>query len=164
MTQPTEVFGFLSICSTGDAKLGGYLLVDPLGRPLEFHCTEPVKPNRAQQILFGASLDDFICGERIAHALISNGSKPPSCVITDCASVLSVRSQVEMPVALLQVPGTEAPPEFFELDNGTHRYLLESNRDVEGLLQVMGKMNARLDPAEPFERIHGAVEELRKAA
>ena len=42
------VFGFLTAVDTPTHGLfGGYLVVDSLGRPLEFHCTAPVKVTRA---------------------------------------------------------------------------------------------------------------------
>jgi len=48
------VFGFLTaVDSPLHGLFGGYLVVDSLGRPLEFHCTAPVKVSRAQQILYG---------------------------------------------------------------------------------------------------------------
>ena len=36
---------------------GGLLVLNHNGRPLEFHCTAPLKPNRAQEILYGATLE-----------------------------------------------------------------------------------------------------------
>ena len=49
---------------------GGYLVLNLLGRPLEFHCTAPVRPNRAQEILYGPTLDPYLCGERIGQTLV----------------------------------------------------------------------------------------------
>ena len=59
--------GFLTVQSFADVGLiGGYLLLNPLGRPLEFHCTAPVRPNRAQEILYGPTLAPYLYGEQIA--------------------------------------------------------------------------------------------------
>ena len=50
--------GFLTVTRDLEQGLfGGYLLLNALGRPLEFHCTAPVRPNRAQEILYGPTLD-----------------------------------------------------------------------------------------------------------
>ena len=163
MTLPTEVFGFLSVCEAGDAKLGGYLLVDAMGRPVEFHCTEPVKPNRAQQILYGDCLDEFVCGERIGQALVTHGSLLPLCVVTDCLAAMSLQKIVDVPVGLLTQDAVTAP-EFIETDWQTHRLRSCDEADRDRLSEALEKLNARLDLSEPFERIHGAVEELRKAA
>ena len=52
VSQP--VLGFLTVLEHPQHGLfGGYLLLNLAGRPVEFHCTAPVKPNRAQQILYG---------------------------------------------------------------------------------------------------------------
>ena len=56
-------FGFLTAVDTPTHGLfGGYLVVDSLGRPLEFHCTAPVKVTRAQQILYA---DEPVLRERL---------------------------------------------------------------------------------------------------
>ena len=73
-SNPT--FGFLTVVD--DARFGlcgGYLVLNPAGRPLEFHCTAPIKPNRAQEILYGPTLHDFLYGEQIGGALIGNGRR-----------------------------------------------------------------------------------------
>ena len=44
--------GFLTVVEHPQYGLfGGYLVLNLAGRPLEFHCTAPIKPNRAQEIL-----------------------------------------------------------------------------------------------------------------
>ena len=69
-TQP--LLGFLSILDHPQHGLtGGYLLLTLAGRPIEFHCSAPVKPTRAQQILFGPTLAPFLYGEHIGQALFA---------------------------------------------------------------------------------------------
>ena len=66
--------GFLTIREYEELGLiGGYLVLNVNGRPLEFHCTAPVRPNRAQQILYGPTLEPFLFGEQIGQALVSKG-------------------------------------------------------------------------------------------
>ena len=61
MQQPEEgrgAIGFLTtVASASHGVFGGYLLVDEVGRPLEFHCTAPVRVSRAQEILYGPYLN-----------------------------------------------------------------------------------------------------------
>ena len=65
---PQPSLGFLTILEHEEHGLvGGYLLFTTAGRPLEFHCTAPVKPNRAQQILFGPTLESYLYGEQMAR-------------------------------------------------------------------------------------------------
>ena len=64
--------GFLTVLEHDEHGLvGGYLLLNMAGRPLEFHCTVPVRPNRAQQILFGPTLRPYLYGEQIGQALLA---------------------------------------------------------------------------------------------
>src|SRR3954471_20719084 len=87
-------FGYLSVINSAEhGYFGGYLVVGPLGRPLEFHCTAPVRPSRAQQILYGPTLEPFLLGEQIAgpHA---EGAKPePSLILTNCEATLHARAR-----------------------------------------------------------------------
>ena len=53
------------------------------GRPLEFHCTAPIKPNRAQEILYGPTLDAFLYGEQIGRTLLAEAKIEPLLVCTD---------------------------------------------------------------------------------
>jgi hypothetical protein len=68
---------------------------------LEFHCTAPVKPNRAQQILFGPTLEPYLYGEQIGQTLVSKGTATPAVVYTDVSPALAMRDFVDMPVALV---------------------------------------------------------------
>jgi hypothetical protein len=91
--RPT--LGFLTVVEHPDYGLfGGYLILNTAGRPLEFHCTAPIKPNRAQQILYGPTLESFLYGEQIGQTLIGNGSKPPLVVCTDREPALAAREYV----------------------------------------------------------------------
>lgn len=94
--------GFLSVRHHVDhGYFGGYLLVNHLGRPLEFHCTLPVKPTRAQTLLYGPTMDDFICGEQIAKALITKAKLSPSLVVTDTEAALSAALVSETTIVCL---------------------------------------------------------------
>ena len=86
-------FGFLTAVDTPTHGLfGGYLVVDSLGRPLEFHCTAPVKVTRAQQILYGPTLHGHLHGQQIGGALLAESRIAPSVVLTDHDGMLHVRS------------------------------------------------------------------------
>ena len=52
------------------------MLLNLAGRPLEFHCTAPVKPNRVQQILYGPSLQPYLYGEQIGPSGEALGNFP----------------------------------------------------------------------------------------
>jgi hypothetical protein len=90
--------------------MGGYLVLNIAGRPLEFHCTAPVKPNRAQQILYGPTLEPYLYGEQIGQALFSKSSLEPLVIFTDRAPALAVRTLIDVPLALV-LPRTDSSTE-----------------------------------------------------
>src|SRR6188474_707044 len=70
--------GFLTIVEHQESGLtGGYLVLNTLGRPLEFHCTAPLKTNRAQEILYGPTLRPFLYGEQIGQTLLEKSNFQP---------------------------------------------------------------------------------------
>jgi len=102
-------FGFLTVIEDPEHGLfGGYLILNRAGRPLEFHCTAPVKPTRAQQILYGPTLEPFLYGEQIGQTLLGKARNEPAMVSTDREPVLAVREFCRVPVALV-LPSEEAP-------------------------------------------------------
>lgn len=108
--QPS--LGFLTVIEhRQQGFFGGYLLLNRLARPLEFHCTAPLKPNRAQEILYGPTLYDYLFGEQIGQTLVARGSRRPSVICTDCPPVMSLRDLIEVPVALLLPPEGDASAE-----------------------------------------------------
>jgi hypothetical protein len=94
-----EKLGFLTVTDQPRLGLiGGYLILNQAGRPLEFHCTTPLKPNRTQEILYGSTLEPFLYGEQIAKTLLTRSKSPVSYILTNIAAVLAVQEHIETPV------------------------------------------------------------------
>lgn len=94
-----EKLGFLTVINQPRLGLiGGYLILNQTGRPLEFHCTNPLKPNRTQEVLYGNTLAPFLYGEQIARTLLIRSKTPVSYILTNIAAVLAVQEHVETPV------------------------------------------------------------------
>ena len=65
-SKSLPAIGFLTVVTIPDQGLvGGYLVLNAAARPLEFHCTTPVRANRAQEILYGPTLRPYLFGEQI---------------------------------------------------------------------------------------------------
>jgi hypothetical protein len=184
-TSSQEALGFFTVLEHDQHGLvGGYLLLNTAGRPLEFHCTAPVKPNRAQQILFGPTLESYLYGEQIGQTLLSKSSVTPLAVCTDVERALSVREYVPLPVALV-LPAESAsdaapasprqgwrvdPPhrklaQLHTFEIGANRLAVGGGRDADRqtITQRLEGL-ANFDLREPFERIREAVEEAHKVA
>src|SRR6185437_14451874 len=103
-----SALGFLTVVPNEQHGLfGGLLVLDSGGRPLEFHCTAPVKTNRAQEILFGATLEPYLYGEQIGQTLVAAARQKPVVICTDLAAMLAVREHIDMPVTWVQAAQAE---------------------------------------------------------
>jgi hypothetical protein len=110
-TGKTEQYrlGFLTALEIDDKGfVGGLLVTNQYGRPLEFQCTLPVKPNSVQERLYGPTLLPFLLGELIAATLLDKATVKPHLVLTDREEILELRHHASTPVAIVQI--TERGP------------------------------------------------------
>jgi len=167
-----RAYGFLTAVESGShGVFGGYLLVDPLGRPLEFHCTAPVKVSRAQQILFGSTLQSHLHGQQIGGTLLAEGTVTPEVVLTDLEPMLHVRSHTRLPVALLRmasastsavVAGGTLGTSSFTIGNArVSPHATDASREAD-LRERLEELAAAVDLCEPFERIRAAIDEAQR--
>src|SRR5687768_18472885 len=106
-TRSAACLGFLTVIEQAElGLLGGYLVLNSAGRPLEFHCTAPVKANRAQEILYGPTLQPFLYGEQIGQTLLARTKLSPVVVCTDSQPVLAARDFTHVPMVLVREQGT----------------------------------------------------------
>jgi len=91
--------GFLTAIDLPDRGfVGGLLVTNHFGRPLEFQCTLPVRPNQTQVMLYGPTLTPFLLGELIGATLLEKSGIKPQLVLVDREPILSVREHCETPV------------------------------------------------------------------
>ncbi|HEY2840205.1 MAG TPA: hypothetical protein VGJ26_13705 [Pirellulales bacterium] len=96
------VFGFLTVVQQPSQGLvGGYLLLNAQARPLEFHCTAPVRASRTQEILYGPTLDPYLYGEQIGRTLFQACQQQPTAIFTDRPAALSAAEHSAAPVWLV---------------------------------------------------------------
>ena len=67
----------LSQAVAEDVFMGGAMVTDAYGLPLEFRYTEPVRATKLQRILYGDVLEKYIHGDVIAGNLISRLEQKP---------------------------------------------------------------------------------------
>jgi hypothetical protein len=163
---PLAQLGFLTILRDANGFLGGYLVTNLWGRPLEFRLSTAVQPNRVQQILYGHTLNGFICGELVGKTLFERTATPAQLVLTDAADALSLRRVLEVPVvwvAPLDDSHAQNLPQIRSAVAGrgavcTHP---EFAGDVSRLKQFLERLGP-LDLSEPFARIREAIAEARR--
>jgi len=163
--------GFLSVVDRDEQGFfGGYLILNTRGRPIEFHCTAPVKPNKAQEILYGSSLKPYVYGEQIGQTLVSKAKEKPLFVCTDVGAVLDARQFVKTPIVLLLDQRVEYEANEIEPQNrfDIGEYKLAVAETFEKDQQVVASQwqthADRLDLQEPFERIREAMNEAQRSA
>jgi hypothetical protein len=155
--SPSPNVGFLAILNEASGTLGGLLVTNAWGRPLEFRLTSAVQPNRVQAILYGAALPGFLAGELIGKTLVDKTTTPLKWIVTDAVHALDLRNHVPCPVALsttTDVTGTVA----------ASKNLVVAERfaaDVPLIAELLAQ-SPSLDLAEPFQRIRDAIVEARK--
>jgi len=153
--------GFLSVLQEGGSYVGGYLVTNAWGRPLEFRLTSAVQPTRTQQILYGDTLDAYVCGELIGKTLLEKTATPVHWVVTDNPLALDLRLRLELPVALWHPSGdpAPAPPGLLVQPNlYCHPRFADDIVAIRALLDTLGPV----DLGEPFVRIREAMGEARK--
>ena len=90
--------GFLTILQENNGFLGGYLVTNQWGRPLEFRLSTAVQPNRIHQILYGHTLPGYLCGELIGKTLVEKCTATVQFIVTDQVDVLHLPPAREAPV------------------------------------------------------------------
>ncbi len=184
--------GFLTVTRDPEHGLfGGYLVLNSVGRPLEFHCTAPVRPNRAQEILYGPTLDPYLFGERIGPTLLQKSKSRPVAVFTDVQPAMATRQFVAMPMMFVVPAGAEdhsdlvpesaarspqwrldAPHESGRAASNHLRHFTlgpyqlavdqQHPEDETTLTHCWSEFADQIDLHEPFERIREAIGEARR--
>lgn len=176
----TATLGFLTVRHHIEhGYFGGYLVVNEMARPLEFQCTMAVRPSRAQEVLYGPTLEDFVCGEQIAAALVAKGKVKPDLCLTDCRPVLAltqvskynlgyVRPLEDQTHKSLRTPSESRLPTN-HVDFATIQIEVPEacSFPPNALSELSGTLHPSFDFEEPFLRIVEALEEahpITKAA
>lgn len=170
MSAPRETLrlGFLTALEQpADCFVGGLLVTNHLGRPLEFQCTTPVKPNSAQKILYGPTLKPFILTELIGRTLFERAEVKPDLILVTDSDLLGLRELIDRPIACLNhsddvpiVLGAAEEAEWLALGTQKIRFHQAHPADKSALMKRSHLLPAQADWAEPFERVQEALREV----
>lgn len=178
--------GFLMAIEVAEhGFMGGLLVTNHQGRPLEFQCTTPVKPNRTQQILYGPTLEPFLLGELIGRTLVQKIGVKPHLILAEQREILELRQHIDVPVACLadednsapatsadsarsplqsaQGVGTPGGDEFVILGRQRLRFHHSHPADRSLIQQHAGTVPRDADLREPFQRIREALNEAMQS-
>lgn len=171
--------------------VGGLLIVDLHARPLEFHCTAPVRPKRAQAILYGATLKSHLLHQLIPASLLAKAGHRPEIVFVDQLEFIQRADEAEVPLVYLKsssgagsaksTDGSVAPqPGFGEetsdnplvidrfrfVDRPQYSFAFHVDRKVEqrDIENTLDAISHCVSVHEPFERLEIALRESNRAS
>lgn len=171
-TSPTQLLGYLTFAELAEHGIvGGYLLVNQFARPVEFHCSAPVCPNRTQEILYGPTLRPFLYGEQIGQTLVRQSRLKPKVLLTDEALALGLRTLIDVPLALLRQQGDASDPRQhqddevpFDFDDCRLSTSQGFAADQSLIISTLRQLVCGWDVYEPLDRIREAIREAQRAA
>lgn len=161
----------MTIFAEGSGYVGGYLVTNSWGRPLEFRLSTAVQPNKIQQILYADTLTEYLCADLIGKTLIDKTATPVQFLFVDTLLALPLRTRLDIPV-LAVLP--KDSPELASLSETEYRRIshrcsvvplvheAKHDADVPTIQELLERIDAGLDISEPFLRIREAMTEARK--
>ena len=166
----------LSLAVAEDVFMGGAMVTDVHGLPLEFRYTEPVRATRLQRILYGDVLEKYIHGEVIAGNLVSRLEHKPDLLLVSEPALLDTAQAAGRKAVLLLASRVPPLKEFGAAqDISDSEYFLQVTdsgspvrvrlpgpdaglrSEVTRLLTEAGRT---MDPTEPLARVESAIKML----
>lgn len=177
MADPIKLAYFM-VVKEGASYLGGLLMTDPSGIPLDFRYTEPITPTRLQSILYGKSLEPHLKEEVIQKTLLKELKAVPDLFILGVPELsggwsgdpkcpaLAVQKSQETPLGKVGEAFRAGPRELLlQLSEGAAplRVIFASSVDAPSQEQAVAKLleaGYHMDLTEPLERVSAALQSL----
>ncbi|HOD33283.1 MAG TPA: hypothetical protein PKO12_07380 [Holophaga sp.] len=162
----------------GASYLGGLLLTDPSGIPLDFRYTEPITPTKLQALLYGKALEPHLKEEVIQKALLKELKGLPDLFLLPAAELaggwggdpacpaLAVQKTQETPLARVGDVFRASPREvLIQVAEGAAplRVIFAPSVELPGQDAAARKLveaGYHMDLVEPLERVTAALQSL----
>ncbi|HCI30073.1 MAG TPA: hypothetical protein PKI14_04720 [Fervidobacterium sp.] len=153
------MIGYLSVLKIEDKHIGGMLVVNDLGIPVEFKYSEPITPTKLQEIIYGSSLEYYLHTEIIARGLIQKLENRPELILTQDSSLLFDKNIVTITFLPQSIPEKRENNEaIVNLNNSSIRITFQENTKFEdSLVEKIIDFASRIDIFEPFNRVEKAL-------
>ncbi|MCX7796411.1 MAG: hypothetical protein N2380_07820 [bacterium] len=167
-----ELLGYITTrVFEGPTYLGGILIVDKKGIPVEFKYVEPIKPSRLQTLLYGNTIDRYIRIETVGIPLVDAVEHKPIILFIREEPFLE-ESKWSFPIVSVSRYKGEFLSnigEFKELGDGEYLIKIDANPPVrikidrrfreklEELINLFIEVGQNLDIIEPFSRLEEAI-------
>jgi hypothetical protein len=159
----------------GKAIRGAFLLTDFDTKPLEFHCTNPIRPTSLQTVLYGKMLDSHMMVDLIGLPLVNTLKQPPSLILVQEPNLLRLRQRLNMPVLWIAresaiavgADGDGSDTAMLTSASGKFDPLVliaskECGMDITVGTPLLSKVFNRFDLLEPFQRVLTALEQVHQ--
>lgn len=154
------MIGYLSVKDLQNKHLGGILIINEYGIPVEFKYSEPVTPTKLQEIIYGSSLEYYLHVEIIAKGLIQKIENKPEMILVQDPTLLFDKNVIML--ALLPQIVQEKKEEsevVVNVNNASLRITFSENTKIdENIVQKIVEYTNKIDIVEPFDRIYKALE------
>ena len=179
MAESTKLAYFMAV-KEGGSYLGGLLLTDTTGIPLDFRYTEPITPTKLQGVLYGKALEPHLKEEVIQKTLLKELKGSPDLFVLPMAElaggwngeakcpVLAVQKSQEAPLARLgEVFRASSREVLLQVTEGSAplRVVFASSVDASAQEQAIPRLldaGYHMDLTEPLERVAAALQTLVK--
>jgi hypothetical protein len=150
---------------------GAFLSTDANTTPIEFRCTNVIKPTKLQVTLYGKVLEEHIYVELIGSPLLNSANKKPDIIIAMDKILLNMREKFSIPVVFLQketdihIPESDQYRQIITSETGKFEpVIMIVHQDYPDDKKFVGEkltgIFSRKSLLEPFERIQIALEEV----
>lgn len=178
MSEGFDYVAFVTLTEVDDGVLrGGILVTDSSGKPVEFRCTSPIRPNTVQRTLYGGTLMPHIAVELVGAPLLKAVQASPGIVLVQQEEFLSLRTRCEKPLLIARRQGEEMqlseetgknrPEELLSSRSGKFAPVVVTCHwdypdDIVQCKEGLGWMFSNCDLVEPFERVKRALATLHE--
>jgi len=172
---------YFMVVKEGASFLGGLLLTDESGIPLDFRYTEPITPTKLQSVLYGKALESHLREEVIQKSLKELKGTPDLFILPASDLAGGWNAEVRCPVVALQKSQENPLAHQGEIFRATPRELLLQVADgaapVRAIFAATMDLAAQdsaaaklieagyhMDLVEPMERVAAALQTLVQPA
>ncbi len=153
--------------------LGGVMVTDNSGIPLEFKYSDPIKPTRLHQILFGKVLSRYIKEEVIKKNIFREIKSGPAIILVNDPELLAPDPALRIPLICLQNSNLPNLAQIGEIQRVKEKEILIQTASIsaplrvlfptpepdyqERILAILKSFTHDLDLLEPFNRVDEAL-------
>ena len=173
-----QLTGYLTVVAVPDlGHCGGLLIVNRLGRPIEFHCTSPVAENKTQKVLYGNTYHAFLYADQIGRALLKKVKRQPDLLVVRQQELVGLQDLMDIPVARLavgdcndfddcsemnesdQARGNSIESRVRKEEIGGETFFFSSGKSNTEWVGILEALSTSIPIGEPFERVEQAITE-----